>query len=40
MDSQKPKMAEKKYVENELSKLLEFTIHLEDELNNCVNCEQ
>lgn len=39
MEKKTPQMAEKKFVENELSKLLEFTLHLEDELNNCVKCE-
>lgn len=32
-------MAEKKYVEKELSKLVEFTIKLEDELNNYLKYE-
>jgi len=40
MESENPKMAEKKYVEKQLSKLVEFTIQLEDELNNCIKCEQ
>ena len=39
MDSKEPKMAEKKYVEKELSKLFEFTIQLEDELNTFLKCE-
>ncbi len=39
MEKKTAQMAEKKFVENELSKLLEFTLHLEDELNNCVQCE-
>ena len=39
MDSKDPKMAEKKYVEKELSKLFEFTIQLEDELNACIKYE-
>ena len=36
MESKKAKMAEKKYVEKELSKLIEFTLQLEDELNSCI----
>lgn len=39
MEQKREKMAEKKYVEKELSKLIEFTIQLEDELNSCVKCE-
>lgn len=39
MDLEKSKMAEKKYVEKELSKLVEFTIKLEDELNNYLKYE-
>ncbi|MFH1503428.1 MAG: hypothetical protein ABIE36_02115 [Candidatus Diapherotrites archaeon] len=40
MESKEAKMAEKKYVEKELSRLIEFTIQLEDELNSCIKCEQ
>jgi hypothetical protein len=36
MESKKAKMAEKKYVEKELSKLIEFTLQLENELNSCI----
>jgi hypothetical protein len=39
MESKKAKMAEKKYVEKELSKLIEFTLQLEDELNSCIKYE-
>lgn len=39
MESKKSKMVEKKYVEKELSKLIEFTIQLEDELNSCIKSE-
>jgi hypothetical protein len=39
MEQKEAKMAEKKYVERELSKLLEFTIQLEDELNSCIKSE-
>lgn len=38
-DKMKPEvqqMEEKKYVEKELSQLMEFTLHLEDELNSIV----
>jgi hypothetical protein len=31
---------EKKKVEQELGKLIAFTLQLEDELNNCIKCEQ
>lgn len=39
MKSKKNEM-EKKKVEQELSKLIAFTIQLEDELNNCIKSEQ
>jgi len=39
MEQKREKMAEKKYVEKELSKLFEFTIQLEDELNSIVKYE-
>jgi hypothetical protein len=39
MESKKAKMAEKKYVEKELSKLIEFTLRLEGELNSYIKNE-
>jgi hypothetical protein len=39
MEQKKTEM-EKKTVEQELSKLIAFTIQLEDELNNCIKCDQ
>ena len=36
----KDKMAEKKFVEKELSCLMEITLRLEDELNSILNREQ
>jgi hypothetical protein len=39
MEQKREKMAEKKYVERELSKLFEVTLQLEDELNSCIRCE-
>ncbi len=38
MEKSKEKM-EQKLVEQELSGLIAFTLELEDELNNCINCE-
>ncbi len=35
----KSDVAEKQYVEQELSLLMEVTLRLEDELNSCVDCE-
>jgi len=39
MTSEKKEMADKKYVERELSQLMEFTLKLEDELNSFVKYE-
>jgi hypothetical protein len=39
MESKRTDM-EKKTVEQELSKLIAFTMHLEDELNNCIKYEK
>jgi len=39
MEQKREKM-EQKMVEQELSKLLAFTLKLEDELNNCIKSEQ
>ncbi len=39
MEKEKIKM-EEKTVEQELSKLIAFTIQLEDELNNCIKSDQ
>lgn len=39
MEEKREKMVERKYVEAELSKLVEFTLRLEDELNSCVRYE-
>ncbi len=39
MASEKKEMADKKYVERELSQLMEFTLKLEDELNSFVKYE-
>jgi hypothetical protein len=36
----KSETMEQKVVEQELSKLMAFTLELEDELNNCVKYEQ
>lgn len=40
MEKKTNKMSETKYVEKELSKLMEFTLHLEDELNNCIKLDK
>jgi hypothetical protein len=39
MERKKEKMVEKKYVEQELSQLIAFTLQLEDELNSVVKYE-
>jgi hypothetical protein len=39
MEQKREKM-EQKMVEQELSKLMTFTLELEDELNNCIKCSQ
>jgi hypothetical protein len=39
MEPKREKMAEKRYVEKELGKLIAFTLELEDELNAVVKYE-